>query len=108
MIKQTRTTQAKSASESWIRTYRLKEGWEVGNRYGEICKSLIALGDNPSPDAVDEVIGNNTWTACRCDECELYVEEVIVLGEEPDYESSTASVCKECLIKALKTLKDLS
>lgn len=108
MIKQTRTAKAAKAAERFASNYKLYNGWEIGNKWGEIYKRLIALGANPSPDAVNEVIGNDTWTACRCDECELYVEEVIVLGEEPDYESSTASVCKECLIKALKTLKDLS
>jgi hypothetical protein len=101
MNKVTRTTKAKSASKLWISAYRLKEGWEVGDRYGEICKSLIALGDNPDPDDVDKVIGNSSYTDCHCNECDSYVDEIIMLGEE-DYDS--ARVCKECLVKALKEL----
>jgi len=61
---------------------------------------LIDLGPNPKPDDVDKVIGNNTWTGLTCDECDRDVDEVVKLGEQPNYDSSTASICRLCLRQA--------
>lgn len=41
-----------------------------------------------------------------CDECDESVALVCVLGAEPDYESSTANVCKECLLKAIELMDE--
>lgn len=49
---------------------------------------------------VGDIIGNTSWTALKCDECGEYVDALIQVGEEPDYESSTASLCKSCIRKA--------
>lgn len=37
----------------------------------------------------------------RCDECGGMVDIVVELGEEPDYESSTANICFPCLRNAI-------
>ena len=55
---------------------------------------------------VMDIIGNRSWTSVVCDECGLEHDIVIRLGEEPDYESATVYVCKSCLKKALKMIKD--
>lgn len=47
------------------------------------------------------VIGNDFWTRIECDECGKEVEAYVQLGEEPDYESSTACICFPCLEKAV-------
>ena len=36
-----------------------------------------------------------------CNECGGEVEDLVEIGEEPDYESATAIVCKSCIEKAL-------
>jgi hypothetical protein len=56
--------------------------------------------DNATAKDVEKIIGNASWTRLGCDECGKEVGTVVQLGEEPDYESSTADVCLECLHKA--------
>lgn len=53
------------------------------------------------PEAVDEAFGNSSWTRMQCDECGAHVDWVVELGQEPDYESATACICRSCLNKAL-------
>jgi len=43
---------------------------------------------------------------CHCNECGEPSWEVIQLGEEPDYESNTASICHSCIKKALKHFQE--
>lgn len=45
---------------------------------------------------VADVIGNSSWTTLKCDECGQEADWVLRVGEEPDYESRTACLCKAC------------
>jgi hypothetical protein len=57
---------------------------------------------------VEAIIGNRSWTIVpRCHGCGLGAELVVEVGEEPDYESSTATLCESCLRDALATLEAL-
>ena len=100
MYRITRESRAKLAVKSWRHTYS-------SGRYGsdKIIKleQLEALGDNPTPDQIDAIIGNPSWTSVgRCHECGKEGCEVLIqLGQEPNYESRTANICPECLQKAL-------
>jgi len=68
-----------------------------------IHENLLALGENPSVVDVNKTIGNTSWTRATCGECQVEgFDEVIMVGEEPDYESSTACLCKSCLQSALR------
>ena len=60
----------------------------------ELDKSTASVED------VARIIGNTSWCELKCDECNQYVDVVIRLGEEPDYESNTVNVCMSCLKKA--------
>lgn len=100
MKKVTRTTKAATAAERW----RIAMRWREGDRHDAIYKKLKTLGDNPTPDAVNMIIGNISWTDCKCDECGTHVKEIMIVGDEPGYDSATAGVCKKCLTKALKEL----
>ncbi len=85
-----------------------------GRGLGRPVEELKKLGLNPDPDACDAVIrkqihmhywasGNiPTWTSVpACNECGESKDAVVRVGEEPDYESSTAFVCRDCLSEAL-------
>ena len=48
---------------------------------------------------VNKVIGNDSWTRLTCDECGRDVDAVLTVGQEPDYESRTASICRKCAEK---------
>jgi hypothetical protein len=52
----------------------------------------------------EAIIGNRSWTRTVCDECKREVGRTVRLGEEPDYESATANVCRDCLVRALALL----
>lgn len=45
-------------------------------------------------------ITGSSWTATTCDICKKHGEfDIIQLGDEPDYESSTVNVCLLCIEK---------
>lgn len=60
-------------------------------------EKLQDLGPSPNPDDVDAIIGNDSWTSCRCNDCAQDREAVCELGAEPDYDSATAHICIRCL-----------
>lgn len=93
MFLQTRHSKAAEAADSWELTHK-------GDRDGKATK-IRALGPNPEPEAVNAIIGNESWTRCSCSECGRDVDAVVQLGEELDYESSTAWICKQCVKLAL-------
>lgn len=96
----TRAENARKATASWYSTYFQGGQWRYGEDKQEKYRSLLELGENPDADDVDRVIGNDSWTACRCDECGTLREVVLQIGEDPGYESATANICKPCLRKA--------
>lgn len=98
----TRHSKAASAATRFIKQY---PGVRTSKNKA-IALNLINLGDTPSPEAVNAVIGNSSWTDISCDECGKDVYSVIQLGEEPEYESDTASVCLDCLRKAISMMED--
>lgn len=58
-------------------------------------------------DDVRTAMGFGDWVydSFTCHECKQTVDKVVQLGEEPDYDSSTANICVACLRKALKAVK---
>ena len=98
---------ANLAANKWKERYQKPNGtWmkTCSGDSGEVWRKLDALGSTPDPDAVDKAIGNESWTRVGCDECGAR-GDVVQIGQEPDYESSTAWICAECLAKALQLLK---
>lgn len=53
------------------------------------------------PAEVDAIIGNGSWTRVSCDQCRKEVEEAVIVGQEPDYESCTATLCRRCVAAAV-------
>ncbi len=67
-----------------------------------IGKTLAALDlSTVTAEQVNAIIGNGSWTSIRCNECGECVAAAVQVGEPPDYESATASVCESCLRKAV-------
>lgn len=96
---ETRKQKAAAAAEAWRRQYCTGKATYAGDAL-RIWSSLLALGAAPEPDEVDYIIGNKSWTACTCNECRRDVDAVVRVGDEPDYESSTAWLCSDCITKA--------
>jgi len=86
---------------------------EAASMWKDQCHIRITAGDKSrhdiydllkkatSADEVDEIVGNKSWTRVTCNECDRDVNVAVQLGEEPDYESNTATICLECLQDAL-------
>lgn len=71
-------------------------------RYGDdkdiITERLAALEKPISEDAVDRIIGNDTWTRLECDGCGSDKPPHITrIGEEPAYEARWVDLCDNCM-----------
>lgn len=98
----TRQSLANNVAEHWKKVYLYENEWSfiaIGSSE-EIYNKLVALPKPVDPDEVDRIIGNPSWTGVTCDNCGK-TASVVTVGQEPDYDSSTANVCQECLRNAL-------
>jgi len=88
----------------WDSTYE-SHGWTEETR--EISNNLRALDPSiATKEDVHRIIGNRGWTNLKCDECETEdLDRVVMVGQEPDYESATASLCLSCAKKALQLIE---
>ena len=56
--------------------------------------------ETATPEMIEAIIGNGSWTRLTCDECKKDVDAILTVGDAPDYESNTASLCRKCVEKA--------
>lgn len=77
-------------------------------RHLEALRSLDPV--TATPESVAEAIGTNGVCVFRrrCNECNKPSDVVVQVGEEPNYESSTASLCPTCLRRALALVDSLA
>lgn len=95
----TRQLRANGAPLSWRHQYSHSP---ADSRQRDIMRQLDAMSLPVDPDEVDRIIGNKSWTDVgSCDECEARPEILVEVGQEPDYESATACLCRDCLAKAV-------
>jgi hypothetical protein len=97
----------KSVPERWARTYdnRCDPITPTGGRDAvmpaEIQRRLDALDmATCTKQAVDDAIGNESWTELKCDLCDLQSPLVVRVGAEPDYDVRWIDLCPMCLAKA--------
>jgi len=65
-------------------------------------KIKLLKAENPlTEEKAKEILGNDSWTRNKCDECDADVYATVQLGQEPDYESAAANICLDCLNKAI-------
>ena len=92
---------ANTAKDSWKRQYFYNGFWKHGNDKKTVYENLVALGENPTPSPINEVIGNNCWTRLGCSVCDKEVDTVVVFSS---YDSSFY-LCKKCLNKSTRLIK---
>lgn len=90
----TRQQLANEAAERWKSQYYRDGKWlSLDNAEGTYSK-LVALGPTPSPNAVDSVVGNDTWTHELCDSCAEKAGEFIAIDQS--FEDDTLAICRNC------------
>jgi hypothetical protein len=105
---ETMRDQVRTVAERWRDTYKTyRVAAEGFVNVDGIQRGLNAL-DAETATAVDvaAIIGNSSWVcAPKCDECNEHSWSCVEIGEPADYDSSTATVCIECLRKAVALLE---
>lgn len=89
-------------AERWKREYRRPDGgWNDTFRYKgkDVYDRLVALGPNPTEDAVAEIIGNGSWTDIWCDGCRSYHRLAVEIGDE-----ERKAYCPTCIGEAVAIL----
>ncbi len=76
-------------------------------RKAEIGEKLKALpASDLRPEVIDEIIGNDTWTSHRCDECDEQFELLVGIaanGMAPC--EAMMLLCEDCISSALQLIK---
>lgn len=83
---------------------RMASQWP--ERWRSAVAALEKLPLNPDPDLVDQIMGFG-FTLPFCDECEERHEVVLLIGDDPpQYDSTTAHICPDCLRNAVALIPD--
>lgn len=89
----------KEAPEKWKRNYFHNGDWGTVS-LGDPKKIYDALCElNPESATASDVtaiIGNDSWCGFCCSECGKRSLTILLVGQEPDYESLTVWLCPEC------------
>lgn len=102
----TTRSQIRSVAERWKQQYPTDQATMHFKSTDAIHARLLALDtETATAEDVSAVIGNDSWTRIRCDQCRKDVDAAVVCGEAPNYESNTANLCVPCLESALALAK---
>lgn len=89
-------------ADRWEKSYRNRGEYQDSPRDAKIWEALNALDlATASVSDVALIIRNDGWTRLICDGCGNDCTEIVTVGETPDYDSSTASLCRTCAIAAV-------
>jgi hypothetical protein len=104
MILVTTQTQVASIVRRWQRAYPKNVILNDGRSTDDIAATLSSLSPLTTiEEVVTAIIGNDSWTALRCDECGRKVNVVVIIGGAVDQHSQ--HICRECLSEALKLME---
>lgn len=97
--------QVRSVASRWHAQYG------AGSYGADTCKRMVGAElaaldiDTATAEDVKKIVGNGSWVGKRtCDECGAKTWDAVQVGQPPDYESSTAIICGDCLRAALRLL----
>ena len=104
----TERTQIRDVAARWAKTYPTNGWYGSDLKKQSIAKALSELDAETATSAdVASIIGNDSWCCpSMCDECEAVVDVAVQVGEEPDDESNTATLCFACVEKAMALMND--
>lgn len=91
---------ANIVAKRWLGQYPETE--YKGTDKWSVYENLSSLGDNPSIDKVNEIIGNESWTRINCDNCNLNANSAISFT----IHDSVFWICGDCLINASNLINE--
>lgn len=102
----TEREQIKGLAQRWRRQYPTGT-YDADKRGRNVQAELDALDEETATaDQAADIIGNRSWVGPgACHECKTETWDLVQVGEEPDYESSTACLCANCLEAALRLVR---
>lgn len=102
---ETMREQVRSVAQRWRTQYSNFSRRSADQQ--EIQRKLDALDVETATDTdVTEIIGNSSWVEPKyCNECGVRTWDAMELGEIYDYESCTATICIDCLRKAVSLIE---
>ena len=86
--------QYKDMPQEW----RFSDG---GSPHEKIASLAMLDLETCDAEAVNKIIGNDSWTEFNCDECGVDRHHLITIGDGAGYDSRGINVCRDCLIKAV-------
>ena len=93
-----------AAPQRWADAYRGYETrWRGGTDKQETTKALAALPPGFTAEQVNQIIGNNSWTENKCDECDMDAPVLVRIGDAPDYDARWMDLCPNCIRRAAET-----
>jgi hypothetical protein len=98
----TRQILANEAARRFRATYNKpgwhdEAAWQPGQTKAQICVALESLGPTPSPDDVDRIIGNGSWTREYCGCCRTQPDRWVVV--DASYGENVTVLCEDCVKK---------
>ena len=99
----TERTQVRDVAARWRGQYSPHGPYGHDRQKQAVAKALAALDAETATAAdVAAIIGNDSWCGpSTCNECGAVVDVAVQVGEEPYYESRTATLCFACVERAL-------
>jgi len=96
---ETMRDQVRSVAKRWRMQYG---SGKYGKDKQKVLHALDGLdAETATVEDVTAIIGNDSWVgAHQCHECGAKTWRAVELGQPPDYESHTATICIDCLRKA--------
>ena len=100
-------TQVRTVAQRWRAQYGAGT-YGSDTRRRRMGEELAALNpETAAASEVAEIVGNGLWVSKQtCDECGAKTWAAVQVGQTPNYESNTATICGSCLRAALRLLGD--
>lgn len=97
--------EAAGVAARWKAQYFRNGKWGQchGNDASGIYDKLAAMPAGATGADVAAITGNDLWIGESCSECRG--RAVVLVGQEPDYESHTVYLCASCVAKLARLLK---
>ncbi len=100
----TERQQIRDILKNWTAQYMGGDPWGTVKKLEKLDLETVSAA------RIATLIGNDSWIAPNCcDECGSGPSwNMIRVGEEPSYDSSTAILCFDCLRKAVALIEEVS